>query len=92
MTIKSKEFIYPEDIHSFLDSHKGEKMQVMWDSFKLAYRVEIERDMTEAEFNMEVLRSFAVEHLHGELTMEERNAIDYAIGAIKTLQDMGVIK
>lgn len=44
---------------------------------------------TEAEFNMFNLTSIAHDN---ELTMEQQNAIDYGISAIKTLIDMGVIK
>lgn len=44
---------------------------------------------TEAEFNMFNLQCTAKEN---NLTMEQQNAIDYGISAIKTLIDMGVLK
>ena len=46
-------------------------------------------DYTEAEFNMYNLQCIAQENT---LTLEQQNAIDYGISAIKTLADMGIIK
>lgn len=44
---------------------------------------------TEAEFYMFVLSYLAKENT---LTLEQQNAIDYGISAIKTLKDMGVLE
>lgn len=44
---------------------------------------------TEAEFNMFNLQCIAKENV---LTVEQQNAIDYSISAIKTLLDMGVLE
>lgn len=51
--------------------------------------IAIEKDYTEAEFHMGVL--FNIAH-KTDATLEEKNACDYAINCIKTLDDMGVIK
>ena len=48
----------------------------------------IPHDYTEAEMHMFHLRKFAESDI---ATPEEIDACDYAINAIKTLQDMGVI-
>ena len=47
------------------------------------------KSLTEAEFNMQNLQDIAKEN---DISMEQYNAIDYGISAIKTLKDMGVIK
>lgn len=46
-------------------------------------------EYTEAEFNMYNLHCISEENA---LTLEQQNAIDYGISAIKTLVDMGVLK
>lgn len=46
-------------------------------------------EYTEAEFNMFNLQCIAKEN---NLTLEQQNAIDYGISAIKTLIDMGVLE
>lgn len=46
-------------------------------------------EYTEAEFNMYNLQCIATEN---SLTLEQQNAIDYGISAIKTLKDMGVLE
>lgn len=46
-------------------------------------------EYSEAEFNMFNLQCIDREN---SLPMEQRNAIDYAISAIKTLKDMGAIE
>lgn len=49
----------------------------------------IEQDYTEPELHMFHLRKFIES---GDATPEEQNAAEYAINAIKTLMDMGVLK
>lgn len=46
-------------------------------------------EYTEAEFNMYNLQCIAQENT---LTLEQQNAIDYGISAIKTLKEMEIIK
>ena len=46
-------------------------------------------EVTEPIFNIQNLHDIAEDN---ELTLEQQNAIDYGISAIKTLIDMGVIK
>lgn len=46
-------------------------------------------EYTEAEFNMYNLQCIAKENT---LTLEQQNAIDYGISAIKQLKDMEIIK
>ena len=80
-----------KDLHKFLAAHSGEAISMMRLS-KDIYEVDLMKDYTESHFYMEILRSFDNRNLFPALTMEEKNAIDYAIGAIKTLVDMGVLK
>ena len=92
MKIKEKVLIKEEKIASFLHNHVGETIHIDdYDCFN-TFTFTIETDCTKAEFNMKVLHTFQNGNLHDELTTEELNAIDYAIGAIKTLADMGVLK
>lgn len=49
----------------------------------------IDQEYTEPELHMFHLRKFIES---GDATPEEQNAAEYAIGAIKTLMDMGVLK
>lgn len=80
-----------KDLHRFLAAHSGEAIAFM-ETSKGIYQVDVMKDYTESHFYMEILRSFDNRNLFPALTMEEKNAIDYAIGAIKTLVDMGVLK
>lgn len=84
--------ITPQKICTFLKEHSGQDMKIEWTAGANLFTVTRTCDYTEAEFNMEVLHSLLVQNLHGELIEEEKAAIDYAIGAIKTLADMGVLK
>ena len=92
MIIRERIKLSEEDILPFLRAHKGDKVQVVSIDEFGKYHVTYEHDCSEAEFNMKVLHTFQNENIHGELTTEEKNAIDYAIGAIKTLADMGVLQ
>ena len=49
----------------------------------------IDQEYTEPELHMFHLRKFVES---GDATPEEQNAAEYAINAIKTLMDMGVLK
>ena len=80
-----------KDLHKFLAVHSGETISLMEVSEGI-YDVSVMKDYTESHFYTEILRSFDNRNLFPVLTMEEKNAIDYAIGAIKTLVDMGVLK
>lgn len=91
MKIREKIILGEKDILPFLHVHKGDNVRVdSIDEFG-RYHITYEHDCTEAEFNMNVLRALA-DSVKYYLTDEEKNAIDYAIGAIKTLADMGVLK
>ena len=91
MKIREHVIVDNNDIHKFLKEHRNDNICVE-EIIHSGYKISFDREYTEPEFHMEVLHTFYTEHLHGELTMEEKNAIDYAIGAIKTLVDMGVLK
>ena len=64
-------------------------VEVYYDSNQHFYRTKQTEEVTEHEFNMQNLQDIAHDN---ELTMEQQNAIDYGISAIKTLVDMGIIK
>ena len=91
MTIREQKSVHADDVYKCLNNNKGRNI-VVNEVLANGYKVTVTHDCSEPEFHMEVLHTFFTEHLHGELTMEEKNAIDYAIGAIKTLVDMGVLK
>ena len=90
MKIKEN-FTFPtfEELSAFITTHKYSKITVEFDGSTSTYNVTTESDTTEAEFNIGNLSYIAKEH---DLTMEQRNAIDYGISAIKTLIDMGILK
>ena len=90
--MKLKEhFTFPtfEKLSEFITTHKYSKITVEFDGNTNTYNVTTESDSTIPEFHMGNLSYIAKEH---DLTMEQRNAIDYGISAIKTLIDMGVLK
>ena len=91
MKIRERIKLGEEDILPFLRVHKGDNVQVVSIDEFGKYHITYEHDCTEAEFNMSVLRTLA-DSTKFYLTDEEKNAIEYAIGAIKTLADMGVLK
>ena len=79
-----------EDIPDFLNEHIDETLIIReCDLESSAVKVDIQKDYTETEFHMGVLFNLA----HAEdATLETKNAVDFALGAIKTLIDMGVLK
>ena len=77
-----------EELPSFLSSHIDETLTVKeYTDTKL--HITIAQEYTEPELHMFHLRKFVES---GDATPEEQNAAEYAIGAIKTLMDMGVLK
>ena len=77
-----------EELPTFLSSHFEETLIIKeYDGNK--FHIAISQDYTEPELHMYHLRKFVES---GDATPEEQNAAEYAIGAIKTLMDMGVIK
>ena len=76
------------ELHKFLTEHEDETLQVSRIT-PTEIIFNIYKDVPETEFNMKALHTITQQHT---LTKEESNAIDYAIGAIKTLEDMGVLK
>ena len=90
MTIKHKKFIYSTtDLGEYIRSNSDKTITVTFNKEASRYETEISIEVTEPEFNMSNLTDIAHDN---ELTMEQQNAIDYGISAIKTLVDMGVIK
>ena len=86
----SHHYNVPKDkFDDFLDKHKGEPMVISYQSPLQTYIVTIETDLSEPEFHMDALLDLRDSE---EVTLEEKNAIDYSISAIKTLIDMGVLK
>ena len=78
-----------EDIPDFLNEHIDETLTIRECNIdKGIMKIDIEQDYTEAELHMFHLRKFIES---GEATPEEELAAEYAINAIKTLVDMGVL-
>lgn len=75
----------------WLKDHYTQDFKVEYILEKNSYHITIAQDCTEADFHMLTLNTMC-NTLKNTLTTEEKNAIDYAISSIKTLQDMGVIK
>lgn len=76
------------NLTDFLSSHTDETI-IIKQVTPSEIHLYIEQDYTEAEMQMFHLRKFIES---GDATPEEQDAAEYAIGAIKTLLDMGVIK
>ena len=76
------------ELHKFLAEHEDESLQVSRIT-PTEIIFNISKDVPETEFNMKALYAITQQHT---LTKEEANAINYAISAIKTLVDMGVLK
>lgn len=72
----------------FLSNHIGEAITIK-EVTSTEIHFYIEQEYTEAELQMFHLRKFIES---GDATSEEEDAAEYAINAIKTLLDMGVIK
>lgn len=85
-----------EDLHDFLydiaerTALVGKDFTIMSNAATDSFHITTEIDYTEPEFNMLTLLTMI--NTMESLTEEEKNALNYAISSIKTLQDMGVIK
>lgn len=86
MKVRKKYEVPYAQIRSFLLDHAGEILTIH--DAGTFFRVSIDTEMTQAEFHMENLRLLADSNT---VTAEEKDAINYGISAIKTLEDMGVI-
>lgn len=90
MKIETKiRFDSSKDMCDFLITNHDNYYNIKADTVNHQFIVVDTQEVTEPEFNMSNLSSIAHDN---ELTMEQQNAIDYAISAIKTLVDMEVIK
>ena len=79
-----------EDIPDFLNEHIDETLIIReCDIDAGIIRVDIKKDYTETEYHMGILLNIANSH---SATEDEKKAANYAINAIKTLVDMGVLK
>jgi hypothetical protein len=75
-------------LSSFLAEHVDQRV-VIKEVTESDVKFNITCEYTEPELHMFHLRKFVES---GDATPEEQNAAEYAIGAIKTLMDMGVLK
>lgn len=90
MKITKKVAIPLSDLNTFLQAKKDSDLHIVkFDSEAERYIFRITEEVTEPIFNIQNLHDIAEDN---ELTVEQQNAIDYGISAIKTLIDMGVIK
>lgn len=90
MTITKSVTIPNEKLVNFLIDSKDKLLQfVDVDLKEQRVTFRIIEEVTEPIFNIQNLHDIAEDN---ELTLEQQNAIDYGISAIKTLIDMGVIK
>lgn len=90
MKITKKVAIPVADVYDFLKEKEGADIHIeKFDDAFDRYIFRITEEITEPIFNIQNLHDIAHDN---ELTMEQQNAIDYGISAIKTLIDMGVIK
>ena len=76
-----------ESLPDFLSDHTNETLTIK-SITETELSIAIQQDYTEAELHMFHLRKFIES---GEATPEEELAAEYAINAIKTLIDMGVL-
>lgn len=88
MKVLEKYAVPIEQLTDFLSEHINTNIKIT-EMSDTELTIHIEQDYTEPEFHMGVL--FNLAH-RPDATIEEKNAVDYAIGAIKTLVDMGVLK
>lgn len=86
MKVRKKYEVPHAQIRDFLLEHTGEPLTIH--DAGTHYRVSIDTEMTLTEFHMSNLRLLADSNT---VTAEEKDAIEYGISAIKTLEDMGVI-
>lgn len=87
----TKTVVIPHDgLIQFLFNSKRKPLEVAEvDVKEKKVYFQITEDVTYPVFNIQNLHDIAE---YNELTLEQQNAIDYGISAIKTLIDMGVIK
>lgn len=86
MKVVKKYEVPTENFDTFLTEHYKEKMTVK--PTATGYKVSIFTEMTEPTFHMNTLRLLADSNT---VTGEEKDAINYGISAIKTLEDMGIL-
>ena len=86
MKVRKKYEVPKSQIRDFLLEHTGEQLTIH--DARTHFNVSIDTEMTQTEFHMENLRLLADSNT---VTAEEKDAINYGISAIKTLEDMGVI-
>lgn len=91
MKIKTKidQFKDADDLVMFLTANQNRAYYVKRNSPQMCFEVYADEEVTEPQFNIANLSEISHDN---ELTMEQANAIDYGISAIKTLVDMGVLK
>ena len=78
-----------DDLIDYINTNYHKPLKVQRDVVAHQFKVYEEQEVTEPEFNIANLSEISHDN---ELTMEQANAIDYGISAIKTLVDMGVLK
>ena len=93
MKVVKKYAVPIEELPDFLAEHTDEEIIVKAMTDEKAH-IRIMQDLAESEFYMTILQNLVADPSDriDISTLEERNAIDYALGAIKTLIDMGVLK
>lgn len=89
MKVREKYAVPNSNLYEFLSNHIDETIIVNTVTSQGSVIFSIEQDYTEPELHMFHLRKFIES---GDATPEEQNAAEYAINAIKTLMDMGVLK
>lgn len=87
MKVRKRYTVPKEEFDGFLTEHYKEPLVITLGED--SYQVTVDTEMSEPEYQMSTLHLLAD---NTDMTPEELNAIDYAISAIKTLIDMGVIK
>lgn len=81
------------ELSNFLNDFNASDFTVKYNVDKNIFHFTTEEDYTEPQFHMLTLRTLLNNSKRTVfLTDEERNALEYAISCIKTLEDMGVIK
>ena len=86
MKVRKRYTVPKEQFDMFITEHYKEPLVITLSED--SYQVTVDTEMSEPEYNMSTLHLLAD---NTDITPEESNAIDYAIGAIKTLVDMGVL-
>ena len=78
------------DLSNFLKDFNANNYTVEYNMEKNSFHFTTQEDYTEPQFRMLTLRTLL--NAPVTLTTDEKDAIEYAISCIKTLEDMGVIK